>query len=393
MSTLIKHLQGEALREAQEVAIDAARRFAAAVDSQNRFPTEAVDALCSTRLMALLVPKSLDGMGGRFADACETAIMLGRECVSTALIWAMHSQQVAIMADHARDQWCDALRDVAARGALVASATTEPEKGSNFMLARAALQIDGDRIHVDRPSPVVSYGGEADYYLVTMRRSPTRPETDVCFVLLNRGDGRLTGGWNAMGMRGTRSVSMHFETDVPPQRVLDADFRHIVTSTAIPAAHLAWTSAWYGAARGALDRFVTLLRNNSRERRRFGSDLFCSRLADARLSLDLLESMLRSLIQRYESMRSENAPQAAYEEPGWTIAINGLKVAGSRISYSTVDSLVELAGLTNGYLADQVLELERVFRDLRSATLMVNNDHLLQMNAKQILIASNGREP
>ncbi len=390
MPTLIQNLQGETLRELQQVAVDAAHCFADVVDSQNRFPTEAVEALRNTGLLALLVPTSLNGMGGRFADACETATMLGRECLSTALIWAMHSQQVAIMAAHARDQWCDSLTDIAARGALVASATTEPDKGSNFMLARAALQVDHDRIHIDRPSPVVSYGAEADYYLVTMRRSPAHHETDVCFVLLNRGDGRLTGGWNAMGMRGTRSVSMHFETDVSPQRVLEADFRNVVTSTAIPAAHLAWTSAWYGAARGALDRFVAMLRDNSRERRRFGSDLFRSRLADARLSLDLLESMLRSLIQRYESLRAENAPQAAYEEPGWTIALNGLKVAGSRISYSTVDTLVELAGLTNGYLAGQALGLERVFRDLRSASLMVNNDHLLQMNAKHMLIPANG---
>jgi acyl-CoA dehydrogenase len=390
LSTLIQHLEEEALREAQQVALEVARRFAATVDRENRFPTEAVDALRSAGLLALLVPKSLNGIGGRFADACEVAIMLGRECVSTALIWAMHSQQVAIMADHACDQWRDALDDVAARGALIASATSEPEKGGNLMLARAALQLEGDRLHVDRPSPVVSYGAEADYYLVTMRRSPARPETDVCFVLLSRGDGRVTGGWNAMGMRGTRSVSMHFEADVPPQRVLATDFRHIVTSTAIPAAHLAWTSAWYGAARGALDRFVTLLRNDAQERRRFASDLFCSRLADTRLSLDLLESMLRSLMQRYESMRAENAPQAAYEEPAWTIALNGLKVAGSRISYSTVDLLIELAGLTHGYLADEVLGLERVFRDLRSATLMVNNDHLLQMNAKQMLMHQTG---
>jgi hypothetical protein len=37
-----------------------------------------------------------------------------------------------------------------------------------------------------------------------------------------------------------------------------------------------------------------------------------------------------------------------------------------------------------------VLGLERVFRDLRSATLMVNNDHLLQMNAKQMLMHQTG---
>jgi acyl-CoA dehydrogenase len=48
--------------------------------------------------------------------------------------------------------------------------------------------------------------------------------------------------------------------------------------------------------------------------------------------------------------------------------------------------LIEIAGLTRGYLHDETLGLERVFRDLRSAPLMVSNDHLLQMNAKQMLL-------
>lgn len=376
----------DTLAAARWIARDVCRRYAAAVDRENRFPAEAAAALRQAGLLALLVPKAAHGIGARFADACEIAMILAEACASTALIWAMHSQQIAIMADHAADQWHDVLAEVAARGALVASATTEPGKGGSLLLARAALQLAGDRVHIDRPSPVVSYGEEADYYLVTMRRGPTRPETDVCFVLLSRGSGRVTGGWEAMGMRGTRSVAMHFDADVRPDRVLAKDFRHVVAATAIPAAHLAWTSAWYGAARGALDRFVAVLRSDARERRRFASDLFCARLADVRLSLDLLEAMLRSLIQRYESMRAAAAPASAYEDPDWTIALNGLKVAGSRTAYATVDLLIEIAGFTRGYLRDEALGLERVFRDLRSAPLMIGNDQLLQLNAKQMLM-------
>ena len=108
--------------------------------------------------------------------------------------------------------------------------------------------------------------------------------------------------------------------------------------------HLGWTSAWYGAARGALDRYVKLLRNESRERRRLSSDLFWPCLADIRLSLDLLESMLSRLIDIYERMRAGGAPASAYEME-WTIPLNGLKVAGSRMSFEAVGSLVELAGL------------------------------------------------
>ena len=376
-----------AVARARSIAAGVVRASAAAVDAENRFPGEAVGALREQGLFALLVPASADGAGGRLADACEIAMLLGEECLSTALIWAMHTQQVAIMADHAADQWHDALAAIASRGALVASATTEPDKGGALMLASAPLRFEGDSVHVDRPSPFVSYGAEADYYLVTLRGGPSRPETDVRYVLLERGEGRVTGDWEAMGMRGTRSVPMRFEARVPLRRVLLGDFRRVATMTAIPAAHLAWTSAWFGAARGALDRFMRSLREGeSSLRRRFASDLFTTRLAEVRLEIDLLESLLRRLIDRYEAMRSAGAPAEAYAEPSWTIPLNNVKVAGSRLAFSAVDQLVQLAGLARGYVRGE-LGLERTLRDLRSASLMVANDRLLQVNASQMLLA------
>lgn len=375
-----------AVTAARQIAREVVARSAASVDRENRFPTESLDALRRAGLLALLVPRDSGGGGASFEVACEIAAILGGACLSTALIWAMHSQQIAIMTDHAAGQWRDALADVAARGALVASGTSEPEKSGALLLARAPLRPDGECFHVDRPSPIVSYGDEAHYCLATMRRGPARLETDVCFVLLDRRDGRVTGDWDAMGMRGTRSVAMHFEAAVRSDRVLEKDFRHVVASTAIPTAHLAWTSAWYGAARGALDRFVALLRSDARERRRCASDLFCARLADVRLSLDLLDSMRQRLMHQFESMRAASAPPSEYEDPDWIIRLNGLKVAGSRISYATVDSLVDMAGLARGYMRDDSLRLESVFRDLRSAPLMISNDRLLHVNAKHMLV-------
>jgi acyl-CoA dehydrogenase len=376
------------LAAAREIARDVARRFASRVDAEDRFPIEAIAALRAAGLLGLLVPASAGGVGGSFADACDIAATLGGECLSTALIWAMHSQQIAIMSDHAADQWRYALADVAARGALIASATTEPGKSSSLMQANAPLHITGDGVRVDRPSPVVSYGAEADYYLITMRGGESRPDTDVRFVLLHRGEGHVTGGWNALGMRGTRSVPMRFAAEVHSGRVLSRDFRTVATMTAIPAAHLLWASAWYGAARGAFDRFVGMLRDgDARERRRFASDLFSTRLAEIRLDLDLLDSLLRRLIDHFEALRAGTAPAAQYQVADWTIALNGLKVAASRISYQVVDALVGIAGFARGYLRDDALALERVLRDLRSAPLMVNNDRLLQANAKQILFS------
>jgi len=372
---------------ARLIAGDVAGPAAAAVDSQNRFPAEAVGALREAGLFGLLVPRGMGGSGATVAAACDIAATLGAGCLSTALVWAMHSQQVAIMADHAADQWQEALRDVALNGALVASATTEPGKGSALLLADAPLVETDGRFVIDRPSPFVSYGDEASYYLVTMRGGPDQPQTDVKYVLLPRAAATVTGDWDAMGMRGTRSVPMQFKGEVEADKILAGDFRGIAVRTAIPVAHLAWTSAWYGAARGALDRFVSSLREGSgSSRRRLGSEVFRVKLAEVRLSLDLLESMLDRLVDRYEGMRAAGSPRAAYEDPDWTIALNGLKVAGSRLTFAAADALVGIAGLERGYTRTESIGLERTFRDLRSAALMVNNDDLLQLNAQQLFM-------
>lgn len=367
-------------------AVAVARRFAASVDAENRFPAEALDALRGAGLLGLLVPASQGGRGGGFSEACRIAARLGSGCLSTALIWAMHNQQVMIIADHAQERWADVLRDVAERGALIASATSEPRKSGILLRAHSPLETGSGFASIDRDAPVVSYGGEADWFLVTMRAHAGAAETDVRYVLLRREDGEVAGDWRAMGMRGTRSVPMRFRATLPVSRVLDADFRKVALATAVPTAHLGWCSAWHGAAQGALDRFVRLLRDGGAgERKRLGSDLFLTRLGEARLALDLTGAMLRETLDRYERMR-ESPASAGWDDPQWSIALNGLKVACSRHSHQVVDLLITMAGLARGYLQEADLALERTLRDLRSAALMVGNDQLLQLNAHQLLL-------
>jgi acyl-CoA dehydrogenase len=367
-------------------AVDVARRFAASVDEENRFPAEALEALRSAGLLGFLVPARHGGRNGDFSQACRIAARLGSACLSTALIWAMHNQQVMIIADHAPDSWADVLSDVAESGALIASATSEPGKSGILLRAHAPLESGSGVTSIDREAPVVSYGNEADWFLVTMRAHAQAPDTDVRYVLLRREEGEVAGDWRAMGMRGTRSVPMRFRATIPSSRVLDADFRTVALATAVPTAHLGWCSAWHGAAQGAFDRFVALLRNGgASERKRLGSDLFLTRLGEARLALDLTGAMLRETLDRYEQMRDSPASTAG-DDPQWSIALNGLKVAVSRHSHAVVDLLVTMAGLARGYLQEADLALERTLRDLRSAALMVGNDQLLQLNAHQLLL-------
>lgn len=376
----------ELLRRAEQAARTVLPRFAPVVDEENRFPAESVDALREAGLLGYFVPPGLGGIGGDLGTYARIAETLGAGCLSTALIWVMHAHQTAVLAEHRRPEHEPFLHDIAAHGTLLASVTTETGKGGDVLRADAPLRREGNRLRVTRSAPVVSYGAQAGLYLVTMRAAADRPATDVRLVLVARDDGRVdvTGGWNAMGLRGTCSVPMEIDVEVGEERVVGESFRDVALRTLVPAAQVGWTAAWFGAAKGAMARFV-----RDRRRRHTGdasSDLFLTRLAELRLELDLVESILLRVTRRLDRLRDENAPAAAYEDLAHNILVNNLKIAGSRSAFAVVDGLIALSGLGPGYLRGEGRDLERIFRDLRSAALMYSNDRLLGANGRLVLV-------
>jgi acyl-CoA dehydrogenase len=370
------------------------RAWACDVDTRNRFPCEGIEALRQLGLLTFFMP----GPNRRptdFVTYCNIGAVLAEECLSTALIWAMHCQQVAILVDHGDTEHKRVLDEVERTGALIASVTTEAGKGGDLLTARASLLPEGDRVRVRRISPVVSYAEHAAFFLLTMRSAEARHEHDVRLVLVTREDGGMTvtGDWNAMGARGTRSVPVTFDVVVDNSRVFKKPFRQIAVQTLIPAAHLGWSAVWYGAARGAFRRFVRQLRQpENKSRPQLQSDLFISRLADLRVSLDLMDSMITQTAARIDSLRQSHAPAASYENITLNISLNNVKIAVSRLAFEVLDRLLELSGLSQGYVKNMALDLERVFRDLRSATLMYHNDRLLAANGKLILVENSGAE-
>ena len=78
-------------------------------------------------------------------------------------------------------------------------------------------------------APVISYGEEADDILLTARRAPDAAPSDQVLVLVRKADVRLTrtGGWDALGMRGTRSFSFTLEAEGAVDQVVPVPFADI----------------------------------------------------------------------------------------------------------------------------------------------------------------------
>jgi acyl-CoA dehydrogenase len=353
---------------------------AADVDRASRFPTEAMAALRESGLMGLLVPESHGGLGGDLASLAEVASRLAGGCLSTAMIWAMHCQQVDTLVRFARPELARTLLPRIADGSVyVASVTSEQGKGGHLLSAVAPLIVKDDRLIIERHAPVVTGGRYADGYLITMRGHESAPRHQVSLVYAERDqlEVEVLGEWHALGMRGTDSVPLRLTGEVPAAQLVgdSGSFRVAALESFIPCGHIAWAACWLGAARAALVSFVALLRS---PRRPSGvdpkSDLVAERLARARLPVELVSAYLGRVIAEISELR---AAGSTMDDPATQIHLNLLKVAASELSVESLERLINVAGLPLGYLEGSPIPLERNLRDLRSASLNYANDRLL----------------
>jgi len=148
----------------------------------------------------------------------------------------------------------------------------------------------------------------------------------------------------------------------------------------IPAGHVAWAACWLGAARGALRAVLGLMRDpRGRGQFNFSSDLVRSRLARVRLDLDTVAALLGQVIAE---VGAAGDPEAVPLQ----LRLNGLKILAAERCFEAVDSLIQLVGLRHGYMRDAPAPLERLFRDLRSASLNYANERLLIANGALTLV-------
>ncbi|MHC3470957.1 acyl-CoA dehydrogenase family protein [Streptomyces sp. 7R007] len=363
-----------------EALAETVRRHAADCDEHARFPHEALALMRSSGLLGLLVPASHGGMGGSLSDMLRISALLARDCLSTAMIFAMHCQQVAAVRDHAAPELRDRLlRRIAAGEVYLASVTTGAATGGHLLTADPALRTAGDHLVLDRVAPVVTGGRYADAFLVTTQAPDAVSPHEVSLVYAERGrlEAEVTGEWNSLGMRATDSVPMRLRGPVPVDQVIGGhgNFRHVTVTTFAPLAHLGWAACWLGTATGALSRTVGWLRGpGERKRRDLSGELLLTRLSKARQRLETVHALLRHATQVYaDGVREVSTPSVQS-------LLNTVKITASEQCLAAVDDLVELAGLAQGYLRGTPLALERALRDLRSASLNYSNDRLHTAN-------------
>jgi acyl-CoA dehydrogenase len=373
------------LVDALDMVLAVTAEHAAQADSEARFPAEALDALRASGLLGLTVPSEYGGAGGGMTEIVDVTMRLAREDMSVGLIFAMHCQQVVAVVRHARGPLRERLLPALGQGALyLASVTTERGKGGHLLSSESEVDAVAGELRIDRDAPIVTGGLHADGFLITTLAPDATTPNQVSLVYAARDqlEVQALGGWQPLGMRATQSVPMRLTGRVPADQVVGehGGFREIVAQTFGPLAHIGWSAAWLGAAAGALSRILHHIRS-SQGRKQFdpGSELLLTRLARIRGRLDLVNALLRHTIAVFDG-RSEIA------DPSVQLLTNALKIHAAEQCFAAIDEMVELAGLRHGYMQGSPLFVERVFRDLRSASLNYGNDRLYLANGSLTLL-------
>lgn len=372
----------DALAEVCAVAAEHARD----ADESARFPVEAMDVMRRTRLLGLMVPGELGGGNGTVADLVDATIELGRADMSTAMIFAMHSQQVAALARYGNARLrAEVLTAVGAGEIYLASVTTEPGTGGHLFSSESVTGSAGGMLQLHRDAPIVTGGAFADGFLITVLTPGATAPTQVDLVYAARDQLALEvlGDWQPLGMRATHSVPMRLAGLIPGWQVVGgpAGFRVIASQVFAPLAHVGWSAAWLGTAAGALSRAVQHFRAPGRGQFDPGSELGLARLAAVRERIDVVHAMLRHALNVVEAGGDLSAPASQ-------LLLNALKVRAADECFAAVHDLIELVGLRHGYLTGSAMGLERAFRDLRSASLNYGNDRLRLADGSLTLLDS-----
>lgn len=344
-------------------------------DLHGSFPEKSLAALRSEGLLNAAIPKCYGGLGLALADLSEITRQLARGCGSTSMIWAMHQIQIGCLALHAEDvpEQARILSRIANSQALVASVTSEVGVGGDLRTSIAAINDDGNDVcSLTKGASTISYADWADAFLVTARRTPASESNEQVAVIAWRNQVELesTGGWDAMGMRGTMSPGFRITASFDRGQILPTPFGSMASLIMLPWSHILWSSCWYGMA---LEAFARARRLDG-QRRRNNSAYVDHRLAEAGCGLSLLRASITDAISNLvPTSYSTSLPE--------TIRLNDLKVSASRIAFDVASTCLEICGMP-GYQERGQLSIARILRDLLSARLMVSNERLLAINAR-----------
>ncbi|MGV8937224.1 MAG: acyl-CoA dehydrogenase family protein [Allorhizobium sp.] len=384
MNISVNSIDASLNARAQRVAAIASS-YADQVDTQGRFPREAINAMKAEQLLAIQIPRELGGEDASISQIADVCTILGQACASSAMIFAMHQIKASSLVSHGNTAgWHRSfMQRVAAEQLLLGSATTEAGIGGNMRNSICAIEIDGDTCRLEKDASVISYGSEADAIMVTSRGHKDAAPSDQVMTVFVKGQYSLerTHIWDTMGMRGTCSDGFLFKAEAPAVQILPHPFAEIAAQSMLATSHLLWSGVWYGIAVDAFSRAQKFVRAAARKSPGTPPP-GALHLAAISNQLQMVKSNVVAGLKTYED--AKNDPDRL-SSMGFAVTMNNVKIASSEMILPIINQAMLICGIL-GYKNGTPFSLGRHLRDAHSAQLMISNDRILANTSNMLLI-------
>jgi alkylation response protein AidB-like acyl-CoA dehydrogenase len=232
-------------------------------DEESSFPYENLDELVSSGYTAMTVPAEFGGDGAPLEVLCAAQRILAGACASTAFAVNMHVHGLAMIARLGGDsaEWaCRAVLD----GAVISGGFSEPGVGGNWWHPTTkAEKVDGGYVLNGRKGFFTGYPGATHLFLSAATTDDRGLPQPMAFLIPKPERGiRVTGEWDAAGMRATGSHSLALEDLFIEDRWMVGE-QGTLPLLFMSGVHWAWcsfASCFVGIARGALEHVVNTQR-------------------------------------------------------------------------------------------------------------------------------------
>ena len=380
--------RADLLDAARRIAQEVAAPHAAAVDSEARFPVETIQALQRARLLSAQLPSALGGAGLGMHELGEIVSALAERCAASAMVLAMHYNQVACLVRHAQEQAAikTFLQRLVTTQWLVASMTSEVGTAGDMRRSVCAVRREGAHFRIEKEATTGSYCEHADAILVSARRHPDAAPSDQVLVLVLREQRSLirTSNWDTLGMRGTCSPGFQLSASGPVDQILP-EFGDIAAMSMVPYSHILWSALWTGIASGATQKAAAFVRQQARSAPGTVPP-GALRLAAVTTDLQAMRHNWEAAARKFDRAVAQGLDAQVFSTLQWALEMNNLKIASSEAAPQIVHAALQVIGVV-GYKNDSPFSVGREYRDALSGALMISNDRLSAASASILLVS------
>jgi alkylation response protein AidB-like acyl-CoA dehydrogenase len=359
--------QKKLLDTAEAVARESLEPRASKYDAEATHPIESWHDVWKAGLLTTSIPREYGGLG---LDMTTYVMMIERlawGCTSTAMTVHMHSTAqrfIDFLGTH--QQKTTFFSDVVEDGRLVASWGSEPGRRGGASPTQTILSPVDDGFVINGQKHFCTMAGGAFRYLVACAAQgfPGRTGTVMALVPRDNAGMKISGGWDTLGMRGTVSPAVTFENCLVKREWVIGEPGQAENCGIEKAFGLGYSAIYIGAAQRALDCAKDFVKKN-----RFDPDpgtmaensLIQRHIAEMALALESARLLTYQSASRWNEV----------EETGFRTILEGR--AKSRATEAALFVTSRAIQVCGGRVAHKRYPLERIFRDVRTCTLMPPN--------------------